>query len=673
MRAEEITMLALCTFALAAILLPQAPPPGAKVTVDHNDNDSASPAFRFAKVPSPSRTDAATKATFAIVDGQRDRNGASLDALHDGRLPHDEDEPSQSLFFDQGSDGGRLAVDLGEVAEILQVNTYSWHPNTRGPQVYRLWAADGTAPGFDHAPRRGTDPAACGWQLLASVDTRPKEKDKQGGQYGVGITGSAGALGNFRHLLFDVQPTEKDDPFGNTFYSEIDVVTAGDPVPKAEPAAAPTVARTADGKYELTIDVAQAPELKQWVDHKLTPVLLEWYPRIVAMLPGEGFAAPTQLGIVFRNPGQGVAATSGTRITCAAAWFKNNLDGEAIGAVVHELVHVAQQYGGVLRGNRQGKPTPGWLTEGIADYVRWFLYEPQSHGADRVRNPGRASYDSSYRITANFLDWVARKYDKDVVRKLNAAAREGRYGDELWQQFTGKPVAELNAEWKAGLGTAAAVAAGPQVDANLLTEAEQKAGWKLLFDGVDLAGWHSFKRTDVRKGWVVQDGAITCADPHDAGDLCTNEQYGAFELVLDYNIAPAGNSGVMFHVTDEASTAWATGPECQLLDNKAGRDPQKAGWLYALYSTETDATKPAGEWNHLRLLITPEQCVHEMNGVKYFEYVLGSDDFKQRVAASKFGTMPKFAQSPTGYVALQGDHGVISFRNVKIRPIEAKK
>jgi hypothetical protein len=59
--------------------------------------------------------------------------------------------------------------------------------------------------------------------------------------------------------------------------------------------------------------------------------------------------------------------------------------------------------------------------------------------------------------------------------------------------------------------------------------------------------------------------------------------------------------------------------------------------------------------------------------VKYFEYVLGSEDFNQRVAKSKFGKMPFFAKSPTGYIVLQGDHGQVSFRNVKVRPVESKR
>jgi hypothetical protein len=112
-----------------------------------------------------------------------------------------------------------------------------------------------------------------------------------------------------------------------------------------------------------------------------------------------------------------------------------------------------------------------------------------------------------------------------------------------------------------------------------------------------------------------------------------------------------------------------------LEDNAKAADPQRCGWLYALYKPEIDpktgkpldATKPAGEWNHVRLVISREQCIHEINGVKYFEYVLGSDDFKERVAKSKFSRMPHFAKSESGTIALQGDHGQVSFRNIKVR------
>ena len=90
-----------------------------------------------------------------------------------------------------------------------------------------------------------------------------------------------------------------------------------------------------------------------------------------------------------------------------------------------------------------------------------------------------------------------------------------------------------------------------------------------------------------------------------------------------------------------------------------------------VFKVRLDATKPAGRWNQIRLLISPRKCEHWINGVKYFEYVLGSDDFNKRVANSKFRRMRLFAKSKTGYIALQGDHGQVSFRNIKIRPIKS--
>ena len=215
---------------------------------------------------------------------------------------------------------------------------------------------------------------------------------------------------------------------------------------------------------------------------------------------------------------------------------------------------------------------------------------------------------------------------------------------------------------------------------NTLTHAEKAAGWKLLFDGESFAGWHNFKHDGVRAGWQVKDGALVCVDPHNAGDLVTTDKFGAFELQLDYNISEGGNSGIIFHVTDDGGAVWATGPEFQLEDNAKAADPIRCGWLYALYQPPIDpatgkildATKPVGEWNHVRLVVSPEKCIHEINGVKYFEYVIGSDDFNARVAKSKFGKMPFFAKASSGYIALQGDHGSVSFRNIKLRPLAEK-
>jgi hypothetical protein len=194
-----------------------------KPIVEHNSGEQATGEFKFKTVPAPAKDDAAAKAKFTIVEGVKDENGGDPEKLNDGKLPSEEDQPEQNFFFNAGTEGGRLALDLGSAINIKQVNTYSWHPNTRGPQVYKLYASDGATKDFSAAPKKGTDPEKAGWKLIATVDTRPHAAEG-GGQYGVSIADAAGALGKYRYLLFDISRTESDDEFGNTFYSEIDVV-----------------------------------------------------------------------------------------------------------------------------------------------------------------------------------------------------------------------------------------------------------------------------------------------------------------------------------------------------------------------------------------------------------------------------------------------------------------
>jgi hypothetical protein len=141
------------------------------------------------------------------------------------------------------------------------------------------------------------------------------------------------------------------------------------------------------------------------------------------------------------------AYAAGNKISLSAPWFPGQLKREAKGCVVHEMGHVVQNYWRARQTNRNPKDTPGWITEGICDYIRWFLYEPQSNGA-HVRDARQAKYDASYRVTGNFLDWVVTAKDKDLLKKLNAAAREGKYEEKLWKDWTGKTLQELGDEWK---------------------------------------------------------------------------------------------------------------------------------------------------------------------------------------------------------------------------------
>ncbi|HEY0549624.1 MAG TPA: hypothetical protein VGF13_08485, partial [Verrucomicrobiae bacterium] len=239
-----------------------------RIVTEHNPADSATARFRFKEVPPPVKGDAATAATFTLVDGARDENGGSLRQLVDGRLPSEGDQPSENFFFAQGTDGGRLLIDLANAIEIKQINIYSWHPGTRGPQVYKLYASDGQADGFKAEPKRDTAPTNSGWHLIATVDTRPKEGNP-GGQYGVSVSDSSGMIGKYRYLLFDIFRTETTDPFGNTFYSEIDVIDRNAPELAAAAATeeAKPITKSFDaegGKYHFTINSTVAPDLTEW-------------------------------------------------------------------------------------------------------------------------------------------------------------------------------------------------------------------------------------------------------------------------------------------------------------------------------------------------------------------------------------------------------------------------
>jgi hypothetical protein len=215
---------------------------------------------------------------------------------------------------------------------------------------------------------------------------------------------------------------------------------------------------------------------------------------------------------------------------------------------------------------------------------------------------------------------------------------------------------------------------------NRLSRREKRHGWKLLFDGRSTAGWRNFKKPEISSGWQVVDGAL-CRMDNTAGDIVSADEYGNFELELDYKVPHHANSGLMYRVSEDKPTTWWTGPEVQILDNTdPNGDPQRSGWLYALYQSPidpqtgkpVDATKPVGEWNHVRLVCDGPHVEQWLNGVKYAEYEIGSADWNQRLAASKFARMDGFGRNRTGHVALQGDHGNVCFTNIKIRPLPAR-
>lgn len=224
--------------------------------------------------------------------------------------------------------------------------------------------------------------------------------------------------------------------------------------------------------------------------------------------------------------------------------------------------------------------------------------------------------------------------------------------------------------------------ASPVAD-NTLSAKEKAEGWTLLFDGRTLDGWHNYGKNTLGKSWIIDDNAIHLdAQPNpeghwqapDGGDILTNEEYRDFELELDWRIGPCGNSGIFYNVVEDPSKygyGWMTGPEMQVLDNSCHPDARivkhRAGDLYDLISCKYETVKPAGEWNHVRIVSKNGKIEHWLNYRKLVEYDQNSPDWPKMIAASKFKEWAGFGTARQGKIALQ-DHGdPVWYKNIKIR------
>ncbi len=204
---------------------------------------------------------------------------------------------------------------------------------------------------------------------------------------------------------------------------------------------------------------------------------------------------------------------------------------------------------------------------------------------------------------------------------------------------------------------------------NTLTSAERAAGWRLLFDGHSTVGWRGWQMDSIPSGWGVRDGALTRVRP--AADIITTEKFKNFELSLEWNVAPGGNSGIFYRASEDETAIYWTAPEMQVLDDAAHPDGQSrltsAGADYGLYPAPAGIVKPAGQWNQVRIIVNGNHVEHWLNGVKVVEYELGSPDWEAKVKASKFADHPRYGRNAEGYIGLQEHEFRVAFRNIKIR------
>lgn len=226
----------------------------------------------------------------------------------------------------------------------------------------------------------------------------------------------------------------------------------------------------------------------------------------------------------------------------------------------------------------------------------------------------------------------------------------------------------------------------PIITKNQLTIDEKKKGWKLLWDGKTTNGWRGAKLEEFpESGWQIEDGILSVlasggAESTAGGDIVTTEQFGDFELTVDFKLTPGANSGIKYYVDTNINKGAGSsiGLEYQILDDALHPDAKLGNHdgsrtVSSLYDLiQADVNKPIhpiGEWNTAYIISKNNHVEHWLNGTKVLEYERKSDDYKKLVSESKYAKWPNFGELDKGEILLQ-DHGdLVSFKNVKIRPI----
>ncbi len=219
------------------------------------------------------------------------------------------------------------------------------------------------------------------------------------------------------------------------------------------------------------------------------------------------------------------------------------------------------------------------------------------------------------------------------------------------------------------LGLVGSVQAGSK-QANTLTKQEKQAGWKLLFDGKSLEGWRCYRR-DNTGNWQVKDGAIFLSKPG-SGDLMTEKKFGDFEFSIDWKFETGNNSGIIYRVAEINGPSWRTGPEMQVMSHspKDKLGATSGGSLYDTFGRSSNPFKRRDSWTTYKIVCRGKHIEHWVNGEKVVDTEIGSKEWNEHLAQSKWKNNKDFASQSSGHIALQDHGGKIYYRNIKIRVLD---
>jgi hypothetical protein len=171
-------------------------------------------------------------------------------------------------------------------------------------------------------------------------------------------------------------------------------------------------------------------------------------------------------------------------------------------------------------------------------------------------------------------------------------------------------------------------------------------------------------------GWTEETGG-TIHLKGKGGSLISKIECQNFELEWEWKVSDKGNNGIKYWVTKVANKEWL-GIEYQMIDDNGHPDGLKGGShttasIYDIKAPIADkGSKPAGEWNKSKIIVNEGKIQHLLNGVLACEADTRTEDWKERIAASKFKSKEGFAPG-RGRLMLTDHNDETWFRNLSLR------